>query len=76
MNRIIAQFYVEQADASFITLAEDMPATKFTKLKIDGEERELVPFHVGYKKPSMEKIRRVLAVKGGGDLLGKEVVFI
>ncbi len=38
MNRIIAQFYVEQADASFITLAEDMSATKITKLKIDGKE--------------------------------------
>ena len=76
MCKVIDQFYVEQVDASFITLSENMPKTKFSKVKIGSAERSLVPFHIRYKEPSMDKMLRTLAIEGGGDLVGKEVLFV
>jgi len=49
MGKITDQFYVEQVNASFITLSEKMPREKFSKVKSGAEERGLVPFHIGYK---------------------------
>ncbi|MBE6106021.1 hypothetical protein [Anaerovibrio lipolyticus] len=74
MSKVIDQFYIEEIDASWITLDECIPATSFTKLKIGEEERDLVPFHLNTS--SWEKWLTNIAVKGGGDLVGKEVVFI